>query len=90
MWSLDLCDWIVVAGGPAVQRRGKGSRLTDWVEELHFFFRFFFFSQGRRSGIWGGPPDGRTTDGRTLAGHAMDLCCFCLLVKYQFLMHSKK
>jgi hypothetical protein len=39
-----------VAGGLAVRRRGRGSRLTGWVEELQFFF---FFSPGGHAVIWG-------------------------------------
>jgi hypothetical protein len=46
-----------VAGGPAVRRQGRGSRLTGWVEELQFFFFHIFFSPGKRAVIWGGLAD---------------------------------
>jgi hypothetical protein len=45
LWSTNLSDQIAVAGGPAVRRQGRGSRLTGWVEELQFFFSCFFSVQ---------------------------------------------
>jgi hypothetical protein len=66
-WSPDLCDRIAVAGGPAVRRRGRGSRLTGWVEEIRFFF-IFFFSPGGRVVIWSGLGVNRLTGGRQMGG----------------------
>jgi hypothetical protein len=64
-WSPNLCDRIAVAGGPAVRRWGRGSRLTGWVEEIRFFF-IFFFSPGGRAVIWSGLGVDRRMGGRAV------------------------
>jgi len=70
-----------VAGGPAVRRRGRGSRLTGWVEELQFFFHIFFFSPGGRAVIWGGLGVDRLTSGRRMGRRAVGFFfCFGMVV----------